>query len=80
MFGFIKNFFGGIFGFLGRLLGFKKSEYFLDLGESGARNQQKLSLRRLSLLLPRRLSLLRAHRQKLSQLSLRSQNRLRRLR
>ena len=34
MFGFIKNFFGGIFGFLGRLLGFQKSEYFLDLGES----------------------------------------------
>jgi hypothetical protein len=34
MFGFIKNFFGGIFGFLGGLLGLKKSEYFLDLGES----------------------------------------------
>ena len=37
MFGFIKNFFGGIFGFLGRLLGFQKSEYFLDLGESPAK-------------------------------------------
>ena len=34
MFGFIKNFFGGIFGFLGGLLGMNKSEYFLDLGES----------------------------------------------
>lgn len=37
MFGFIKNFFGGIFGFFGRLLGLKKSEYFLDLGESSAK-------------------------------------------
>lgn len=37
MFGFIKNFFGGIFGFLGRLLGFQKSEYFLDLGESSGK-------------------------------------------
>ncbi len=37
MFGFIKNFFGGIFGFLGGLLGLKKSEYFLDLGESSAK-------------------------------------------
>jgi hypothetical protein len=35
MFGFIKNFFGGIFwSFFARLLGFKKSEYFLDLGNS----------------------------------------------
>src|SRR6476661_6253116 len=42
MFGFIKNFFGGIFGFLGRLLGFKKSEYFLDLGESGAKEPAKV--------------------------------------
>ena len=37
MFGFIKNFFGSIFGFLGGLLGLKKSEYFLDLGESSAK-------------------------------------------
>ena len=43
MFGFIKNFFGGIFGFLGRLLGFKKSEYFLDLGESGAKEPAKVA-------------------------------------
>ena len=42
MFGFIKNFFGGIFGFFGRLLGFKKSEYFLDLGESGAKEPAKV--------------------------------------
>ncbi|MEG3898715.1 MULTISPECIES: hypothetical protein [unclassified Microcoleus] len=42
MFGFIKNFFGGIFGFFGRLLGLKKSEYFLDLGESGAKEPAKV--------------------------------------
>ena len=42
MFGFIKNLFGGIFGFLGRLLGFKKSEYFLDLGESVAKELAKV--------------------------------------
>ncbi|MBW4496577.1 MAG: hypothetical protein KME26_26565 [Oscillatoria princeps RMCB-10] len=35
MFGFIKNLFGGIFGFLGRLLGFNKSEYVLEL-DSGS--------------------------------------------
>ncbi|MEP6515519.1 hypothetical protein [Microcoleus vaginatus] len=43
MFGFIKNFFGGIFGFFGRLLGLKKSEYFLDLGESGAKEPAKVA-------------------------------------
>ncbi|MCC3406517.1 MAG: hypothetical protein JGK17_13190 [Microcoleus sp. PH2017_10_PVI_O_A] len=37
MFGFIKNFFGGIFGFFAGLLGLNKSEYFLDLGESPAK-------------------------------------------
>lgn len=30
MFGFLKNLFGGIFSFLGSLLGFKKSEYVLE--------------------------------------------------
>lgn len=34
MFGFIKNLFGGIFGFLARLLGIKKSEYFLELDKA----------------------------------------------
>jgi len=43
MFGFIKNFFGGIFGFLGRVLGLKKSEYFLDLGESSAKEPAKVA-------------------------------------
>ncbi|MEG4492280.1 hypothetical protein [Microcoleus sp. D3_18_C4] len=43
MFGFIKNFFGGIFGFFARLLGLKKSEYFLDLGESGAKEPAKVA-------------------------------------
>lgn len=43
MFGFIKNFFGGIFGFFGRVLGLKKSEYFLDLGESGAKEPAKVA-------------------------------------
>ncbi|MEG5018076.1 MULTISPECIES: hypothetical protein [unclassified Microcoleus] len=43
MFGFIKNFFGGIFGFFGRLLGLKKSEYFLDLGESGGKEPAKVA-------------------------------------
>ncbi len=43
MFGFIKNFFGGIFGFLGRLLGLKKSEYFMDLGESSAKEPAKVA-------------------------------------
>lgn len=43
MFGFIKNLFGGIFGFFGRLLGLKKSEYFLDLGESGAKESAKVA-------------------------------------
>jgi hypothetical protein len=42
MFGFIKNFFGGIFGFLGRLLGLKKSEYFLDL-DAGAKEPAKVA-------------------------------------
>jgi type IV secretory pathway VirB10-like protein len=32
--GFIKSLFGGIFGFIGRLLGLNKSDYVLDLGES----------------------------------------------
>ena len=43
MFGFIKNFFGGIFGFFGRLLGLKKSEYFMDLGESSAKEPAKVA-------------------------------------
>ncbi|MEG4800447.1 hypothetical protein QUB63_06335 [Microcoleus sp. ARI1-B5] len=43
MFGFIKNFFGGIFGFFARLLGLKKSEYFLDLGESPAKEPAKVA-------------------------------------
>jgi len=35
MFGFIKKLFGGIFGFLGGLFGLnKKSDYYLDLGET----------------------------------------------
>jgi hypothetical protein len=42
MFGFIKNFFGGIFGFFSRLLGFKKSEYFLDLDDSSAKKPAKI--------------------------------------
>jgi hypothetical protein len=41
MFGFIKNFFGGIFGFFSRLLGLKKSEYFMDLGDSPAKEPAK---------------------------------------
>ena len=44
MFGFIKNFFGGIFGFFGGLLGLKKSEYFLDLGSSDAKDSPKAEL------------------------------------
>jgi hypothetical protein len=43
MFGFIKNFFGGIFSFFGGLLGLKKSEYFLDLGESSAKEPAKVT-------------------------------------
>jgi hypothetical protein len=43
MFGFIKNFFAGIFGFFAGLLGLKKSEYFLDLGESGAKEPAKVA-------------------------------------
>ena len=35
MFDFIKNFFGGIFGFLGRLFGFNKSEYVVEF-DSGS--------------------------------------------
>ncbi|WP_293153829.1 MULTISPECIES: hypothetical protein [unclassified Microcoleus] len=42
MFGFIKNFFGGIFGFFAGLLGLKKSEYFLDLGESSDKEPAKV--------------------------------------
>lgn len=41
MFGFIKNLFGGIFGFLGRLLGLKKSEYFLDLDSNPGKEPAK---------------------------------------
>lgn len=44
MFGFIKNFFGAIFGFIGGLLGFKKSEYFLDLGNSDGKESPKVEL------------------------------------
>jgi hypothetical protein len=44
MFGFIKNFFGGIFSFFGRLLGLKKSEYFLDLGNSDAKESPKVEV------------------------------------
>ncbi len=44
MFGFIKNFFGSIFGFLGGLLGLKKSEYFLDLGNSETKESPKVEL------------------------------------
>ncbi len=44
MFGFIKNFFGGIFAFLGGLLGLKKSEYFLDLGNSETKESPKVEL------------------------------------
>ncbi|MGB7711473.1 MAG: hypothetical protein WBL95_18385 [Microcoleus sp.] len=44
MFGFIKNFFGGIFGFFARLLGLKKSEYFLDLGNSDVKDSPKVEL------------------------------------
>jgi hypothetical protein len=43
MFGFIKNFFGGIFGFFAGLLGLKKSEYFLDLGESSDKEPAKVA-------------------------------------
>ncbi|MEG4318826.1 MULTISPECIES: hypothetical protein [unclassified Microcoleus] len=43
MFGFIKNFFGGIFSFFAGLLGLKKSEYFLDLGESSAKEPAKVA-------------------------------------
>jgi hypothetical protein len=42
MFGFIKNFFGGIFGFFSRLFGLKKSEYFMDLGDSPAKEPAKV--------------------------------------
>lgn len=42
MFDFIKNFFGGIFSFFGRLFGFKKSEYFMDLGGSEAKESPKI--------------------------------------
>lgn len=42
MFGFIKNFFAGIFGFFGRLFGFKKSEYFLDLDGSQPKEPAKV--------------------------------------
>ena len=41
---FIKNFFGSIFGFLGGLFGLKKSEYFLDLGNSDAKESPKVEL------------------------------------
>lgn len=44
MFGFIKNFFGGIFSFFAGLLGLKKSEYFLDLGSSDAKDSPKAEL------------------------------------
>lgn len=44
MFGFIKNFFGSIFGFIGGLFSFKKSEYFLDLGNSDANDSPKVEL------------------------------------
>jgi hypothetical protein len=44
MFGFIKNFFGSIFGFLGGLFGLKESEYFLDLGNSDAKESAKVEL------------------------------------
>jgi hypothetical protein len=44
MFDFIKNFFGGIFGFFARLLGLKKSEYFLDLGNSDVKDSPKVEL------------------------------------
>lgn len=43
MFGFIKNFFGGIFGFFAGLLGLKKSEYFLDLGDSSDKAPAKVA-------------------------------------
>jgi hypothetical protein len=43
MFGFIKNFFGGIFSFFAGLLGLKKSEYFMDLGESSAKEPAKVA-------------------------------------
>lgn len=43
MFGFIKNFFAGIFGFFAGLLGLKKSEYFMDLSESGAKEPAKVA-------------------------------------
>ncbi len=36
MFGFLKNLFGGIFSFLGGLLGFKKSEYVLEFESAPA--------------------------------------------
>ncbi len=43
MFGFIKNLFAGIFGFLGNLFGFKKTEYFLDLDDSQGSKDAKPS-------------------------------------
>ncbi|HIK28593.1 MAG: hypothetical protein N3E45_06310 [Oscillatoriaceae bacterium SKW80] len=36
MFGFLKNLLGGIFSFLGSLLGFKKSEYVLEFESAPA--------------------------------------------
>lgn len=36
MFDFIKNFFGGIFSFFGRLFGFNKSEYVLEFDSGSA--------------------------------------------
>ena len=47
MFGFIKNLFGGIFGFIGKVLGLKKSEYALEFepakGEKSAPAKQDAS-------------------------------------
>ncbi len=78
MFGFITNFFGGIFGFFGRLLGLKKSEYFLDLGESGAKEPAKVAPAKSEpvAIAPQKLSLLSLK----SLRSLRSLNQLKRLR
>lgn len=42
MFGFITNFFGGIFSFFSGLLGFKKSEYFMDLGNSDVKDSPNI--------------------------------------
>jgi hypothetical protein len=42
MFDFIKNFFGGIFSFFAGLFGLKKSEYFMDLGGSEAKESPKV--------------------------------------